>query len=315
VTFHTLAKSFKGVIVRLLAWVCRAYLSRPGLRVGRRWLWRSVVKPFLWWRAFDFAVTTRFGSKIVGNTGDTIQRFIYYFGIREPNLTHWIGGRLALGDVFVDVGANIGYYSLLAARLVGHAGSAIAIEASPSTFALLSRNIELNQARNVRAVNLALWDTECELDMYDFPDDSGRASVMRSWADHYKLKAVWRVQAKPLSAILSRTEISSARLFKVDIEGAEWQAASSLISLLPSLRPDAEFVIEVTDFALQAQGKEPSDLLELFTTRGFHAYRIENDYSEAGYIRWTAPARPTRIRNAITGQNDVIFSRVDAERL
>ena len=49
-----------------------------------------------------------FGSKIAGNTNDIIPQYIYYFGLWEPHLTRWIQRRLAPGDTFIDVGANIG---------------------------------------------------------------------------------------------------------------------------------------------------------------------------------------------------------------
>lgn len=66
---------------------------------------------------------------------------------------------LAPGDVFVDIGANIGYDTLLAASRVGAQGTVISIEASPRTFALLQRDIAANPfAANVRAVNAAVSD-------------------------------------------------------------------------------------------------------------------------------------------------------------
>lgn len=73
--------------------------------------------------------------------------------------------RLKPGDVFVDVGANIGYFSLLASKLVGPGGRVVAIEASPEVFDLLRRNLELNKAHNVRAVNVAISDREGSLQL------------------------------------------------------------------------------------------------------------------------------------------------------
>lgn len=64
------------------------------------------------------------------DTQDLIQRYLYLFGAWEPHLTGWLRRRLRPGDGFVDVGANIGVFSVLAARLVGESGRVVAIEAS-----------------------------------------------------------------------------------------------------------------------------------------------------------------------------------------
>lgn len=83
------------------------------------------------------------------DTRDFIQRRVFYFNIYEPNLTYYILSRVRSGDHVVDVGANVGYMTLLLSSIVGEIGKVVAIEASPSTFSLLSRNLELNNTQNV----------------------------------------------------------------------------------------------------------------------------------------------------------------------
>jgi hypothetical protein len=143
----------------------------PG-RLGKALLWRSVIAPHFGWRPRDFEVETRFGSRMRGNTRDFIQRHIYYFGLWERNLTDFLAQRLRPGDVFIDVGANIGYFSLQAAKLVGSTGSVIAIEASPSIYGWLTANLALNDTRNVRTVNLAVSDRSSMLRLYMGPADN-----------------------------------------------------------------------------------------------------------------------------------------------
>jgi Met-10+ like-protein len=127
--------------------------------MGRRSFWAQIVGPYFAWHAHKFRVSTAFGSQIAGDTRDIVQQYIYYFGVWEPNLTRWIVRRLAPGDVFIDVDTNVGYYSLLASKLVGESGSVVAIEASPSTFKILQTNLALNHVRDVRAVNMAAYDS------------------------------------------------------------------------------------------------------------------------------------------------------------
>ncbi len=92
---------------------------------------------------------TSIGFKMHCDTRDFIQRRVFYFNIYEPNLTYYILSRVRSGDHVVDVGANVGYMTLLLSSIVGEIGKVVAIEASPSTFSLLSRNLELNNTQNV----------------------------------------------------------------------------------------------------------------------------------------------------------------------
>jgi Protein-L-isoaspartate(D-aspartate) O-methyltransferase (PCMT) len=121
----------------------------PG--VARRFAWRNVVAPFLQYAEHDFIATTRFGTILAGNTLDLVQRCVFYFGEWEPNVSRYVADRLRPGDVFVDVGANIGYYSLLASTIVGPSGKVVAIEASPAIHGLLVDNLRRNRADNVEA--------------------------------------------------------------------------------------------------------------------------------------------------------------------
>src|SRR5208282_4953475 len=80
----------------------------------------------------EYMTTTYFGAHMYCNTSDLIQFFIFHFGVWEPDVSRVIERNLDLGDVFVDAGANVGYYTLLGSRRVGPSGKVISIEASPS---------------------------------------------------------------------------------------------------------------------------------------------------------------------------------------
>jgi FkbM family methyltransferase len=267
---------------------------------------------------WDFSVRTIFGTKISANTRDAVGQYIYYFGVWEPNLTGWIRHRLVPGDLFIDIGANIGYYSLLAARLVGDSGRVVAVEALPAIFAVLQRNVKINKARNVRVVNVAAWDCEEMIAVYTNSDDlPGQTTAIRFWADKYQLKQQTLVAAAPLTNILSREEIKGARLIKIDVEGAEWRVLAGMKSMIGICRNDIEVIVEVSPSALGAEGRTVEELLDLFRLNGFHAYRIENDYSAKSYLTRSHARRPSRIRGTptISEQSDIIFSRIDADSL
>jgi FkbM family methyltransferase len=288
------------------------------MALAKETCWSVVLRHFLGLEPpeWNFTVRTIFDSKVSANTRDVIGRYIYYFGVWEPNLTHWIRRRLRRGEVFIDVGANIGYFTLLASRLVGHSGKVVAIEALPALYAALQHNLKINNAHNVRPVNCAAWDAEEEITIYTQPKNlPGQTTVMPAWARKWHLENTSRVQTAPLSAILRPEEFSAARLIKIDVEGAEWHALVGMKALMASCRDDLEIMIEVNSKMLEAEGKTPQDVLDFFAGYGFHAYRIENAYMPEPYLYREAPRKPRRIQQIQPEQADVIFSRIDAESL
>lgn len=248
------------------------------------------------------------GFQVEGNTRDLIQRYLYMFGIWEPATTSWIERSLQPGDTFVDVGANIGYFSLLAARKVGLAGSVVSIEASPSIFESLQSHLVRNQAFNVRALNAAASSELGSLQVFRAPDDNLGATTTVDYGEPgYVLEA--EVEAAPLHELLTPEEAANARIIKVDVEGAEWDVVQGLLPLLGG-RPDLEVIVEM-------QGDELADgrIIRAFADAGFHCYSVVNDYAVSTYVARES-ARPIRLEGRLLlDQADLIFSRTDAALL
>ncbi|WP_328918791.1 FkbM family methyltransferase [Streptomyces jietaisiensis] len=258
---------------------------------------------------------TRFGARFNVDTQDLIQRYIYMFGVWEPNLTGWLSSRLKPGDVFVDVGANVGYYSVLGARLVGPSGGVVAVEASPPFAELLRENLRLNGAGNVRVVNQAVSDREETVSLVLASSANMGANSIVPYEG--PIEARYEVPASPLHQLLSDDEVQRARVIKIDVEGAEGKAVRGLAPLLGRLRPDAEITVEVTPSRMAELGDSAAELLGTFASAGFHPYRLANDYSPASYpAAIHAPLSPLpRLEGDVTGESDLVFSQVDADRL
>ena len=150
-------------------------------RVPPRLIWAlpTRVKSIRLMRAFSsslqahprtFVARMRNGQVFHGDTKDVIQRNIYAFGVWEPEITRWLEGFLRPGDFVLDVGANTGYFSLQASKLVGPKGQVVAIEPVPSINAAMTRNLEANNCSNVRLLNLVASDAPGEIEIYRATD-------------------------------------------------------------------------------------------------------------------------------------------------
>jgi FkbM family methyltransferase len=297
-----------------LAHLGRLYVRRAGSHFGKRAIVQGrFVFRLCHWHRLRTTAPTAFGTRHKVQFPDKIQRYIFYFGVWEPAITAFIRGSLAPGDKFVDVGANIGYYTCLAATLVGPSGAVYAIEASPRIFALLQENVELNGLTNVHAYNNAVFDRSERLQLFSYKETNiGRTSLVRERPG----AIVEEVDARPLPELIDWSALRNVRLIKIDVEGAEWPVIKGVSDLLKHFAPSTEWLVEINPAALRNHGATPGDFVELFTSAGYRMYTIENRYHVDWYVRerelyMAQPveklvrAPPSEIRSQI----DVLFTK------
>jgi FkbM family methyltransferase len=229
-------------------------------------------------------------------------------------MTHWLQSRLGRGDVLVDVGANIGYFTILGSRLVGSAGRVVAIEASPVFHRRVLQHVALNGCENVRAVNGAVADSHKTLTFVLASSNNMGANSIVPYDG--PAESSFDMEAHPLPQLLQPDELSRARVIKIDVEGAEGSVIRGLAPMLSDLRQDVEIAVEVTPERMSQLGDSLDELLETMREHGFHIYRLPSDYSPANYpsaIR--RPTPPIRWHGPIVGESELVFSRLDAESL
>ncbi|WP_107068140.1 FkbM family methyltransferase [Streptomyces sp. CT34] len=293
----------------------RGYLrDAPGV-LGKVALAERYLNPRLRDRPRRRVVHTRFGARMAVDTQDLIQRYLYLFGVWEPHLTHWLRRRLRPGDTFVDVGSNIGYFSLLASRLVGEQGKVVSVEAMPAFHSRLLQHAALNRSTNIRAVNAAVSDAPGTLTfILASSDNMGAASIVPYEGP---AEATFDVEAYPLPDVVDPAEIATARVIKIDVEGAEGAVVRGMRPMLDKLRPDAEITVEINPWRMERLGDSADELMATMREHGFHAYRLKNHYAVASYpaaVRGAVVA-PVRWRGPVVEESDLVFSRVDAEEL
>lgn len=300
-----------GILVSL----GRGYVRHVPSALGKPSLVSGYLNPYLRENPRQRVARSRFGNRFNVDTQDLIQRYIYMFGVWEPHMTRWLQGRLAPGDTFIDVGANIGYYSVLASRLVGDGGRVVAIEASPAFHRRVLQQVKLNDLGNVRAINGAVSDERKTLTFVLASSANMGANSIVPYDG--PAESSFDIEAMPLAELLESDEIATARVIKIDVEGAEGSVVRGMAPMLDKLRPDAEITVEVTPDRMAQLGYSAEELLATMRDHGFNVYRLANDYAPESYPAAICgkPVVPVRWRGPVVEESDLIFSRVDAETL
>ncbi|MFD7546401.1 FkbM family methyltransferase [Streptomyces sp. NPDC059578] len=299
--------------VSAIARTLRAYVRYAPGTVGKARLVGSFLDEHLRTRPVRTTVRLRSGDMVTVTTSDVIQRYQYLFGEWEPSLSAFLRDRLRPGDTFIDVGAHRGPFSLLASHAVGPHGRVVAIEPSPQFHDDLTAAATANQRANIRAVRSAASDTHGILTLYlEDPANLGHTTVVRPRHVH----TAFDVPTAPLADLVSRAELATTRIIKIDVEGAEAAAIRGLLPALSQLRDDAELVMEVTPRLLARQGESATDIIDTLRGHGFHAYTLTNDYDPASYPRaMHRPQPPIRCVTVPEEMTDLVFSRIDADHL
>jgi FkbM family methyltransferase len=269
------------------------------------------------WGPLTIDGTTEDGIHFRCRLPDFIQMYVYLFGTWEPDLAAFLRHRLRPGDTFVDVGANIGCVSALASRLVGPRGTVVAIEPSPRAIAGLQETLTMNDLTNIRIVAAAVSDRDHDLPLFAGPiSNIGLTTTVAHWG----LRQQGRTRAAPLGSLVTHEELATARLIKIDAEGAEDRVLAGMLASVDALAADAELVVELSPIWWNDLQLRPIDVLRPFLERGFHVYLLPNDYSPGRYLWPRDVGAPQRLRDFAVlkrrvARLDVVLSRCDADVL
>ena len=144
----------------------------------------------------------------------------YVFGTHEPGVVHGLEELVQPGWTAIDVGANIGYFTLLMAKRVGPQGKVIAFEPLAENFRILQENIQLNNHPNVFAENCALMSSNERVELR-----SATPGAI-TWVASVRVKQDSAVESESVEAIsldeyVAKKGIAKVDFLKIDVEGAE----------------------------------------------------------------------------------------------
>jgi len=172
------------------------------------------------------------------------------------------------GDVIVDIGANIGYYTLISARIVGKTGRVYAFEPDPCNFALLKKNIQVNGYKNVVLVQKAVSNKTEKIKLYLCEESTGDHRIYNS---HDNRKSI-DINAIQLDDYFKKYK-GKINLIKIDIQGAEVNALQGMSNLLKRQGKVIMFT-EFWPYGTKKAGSKPQEYIDLLINNKFNLYRI-----------------------------------------
>jgi FkbM family methyltransferase len=234
----------------------------------------GLLNPYL---ATDEMIPSEFdGQKVELSLRDHIQQQLYFFGGFESEETAFFTHYIREGMTFVDVGANIGVYTLLGAKRVGAAGKVIAFEPVPATFRLLKRNVELNGWANVVLEQLGISQAEGVTEIYIPAYNNMGVPSIGKFQNRSPWKETIPIRTVTLDRYASEHQIARVNLVKMDIQGAEIFALRGMRRLLsepPGVAPD--LMCELHPGWLEdGFGSSPEEVRALLREHGYSMYEI-----------------------------------------
>ncbi len=230
----------------------------------------------------EVEIKLRRAGKMKLSTNDYIDRWLFTGDAYEPETVALIESYLERGDNFLDIGANIGYFSLIASRKIDKDGIVYAYEPTPLTIKRLETNLALNKITNVKVVEKAVSNKN-EIVTFRTPCDvvrnSGRSS-MRSIEENF---SEFKVETVTIDSMLN--QLKKIRLIKMDIEGAEGLALEGMQGLLERDRPI--IIMELSDAYLRQMGYSSELVLIFLRDNNYNVYStsdLENKIDLSVYL-------------------------------
>lgn len=261
VRHDTTAKGYKSLLRSTLRAGCRNYpllRGRDRLIAGR--LCRKAVEGFV------PVVETRLntGETLLVRPGDILGRTVYFFGDLDPQITWVCKQLLRPGDAVLDIGANIGLVTTIAASRVGPTGCVYAFEPQPRLARMIEQSAALNGWHHVTVHALALGDHHGTMALSVPPDDGGRGTLVTQRQGDDSLE----VPVRRLDACLGDRLDLRIRLLKIDVEGFEVQALLGAQELLDQQPPEA-ILFEELGPLLWGQSFWDCEMVKLLSQRDY----------------------------------------------
>ena len=256
-------------------------LVPPGTRGKRRVASRLMARRLN--TEGEAEIASPWGRFHVPSLREAVAEALLLDGVYEPDVLRLLVRCVRPGHTFIDVGANVGCFTVPMARHVGPGGRVLAVEASPGVFSYLARNIVANEIGNATLVGAAATDRDGgDVTFFSAPDDRfGMGTLTPIFKDTPQT-----VPSRTLDALVTEHGLERVDAIKVDVEGHEetvFRGASALLTADPA----PVVVFEFLDWAEHYATGRPGGAQEVLMDLGYALWRLR-DYPS----RRTPLARP-----------------------
>lgn len=240
--------------IKLASWLIKYRLNGLIFTFVKLFIKLKALSRPIWYYDMD-------GHKLLINERDVGSREILkdytLLKVWEPETTKLIKENVKQGDTCLDVGASIGYFTLLFARQVGETGKVIAVEPTERCFKYLKKNVEKNGYKNVSLSKIAAWDKNEQVRV---PVNDPNPMI---------------VEGKTMDSLIGNEKID---FIKIDVDGPEPRVLKGLIKTFEN-NPQLKMVIEFYPRYIEMAGCSSKEFEDI-TNKYFDCVKIPGDYGE-----------------------------------
>lgn len=260
---------FKGVIRNFISYLAHHY---PAML--------DFLREYLKKARFNFTVEKlrwRQNTTIISYLSTPVHSEIYGTGEYEKNEIDFLQKTLKKGDTFIDVGANIGVYTVVAGRLVGDEGRVFAFEPSKREFELLLKNIKLNKLKNIHPVKAAISNHTgtTKLRVASGLHTGTNTLALTFCNPQTKLCNIEEVPAYRLDDFIIQNNLKNVTGVKIDIEGYELFALQGMQYILNTFKPF--LMLEINEYALQSTSCNKEQIFAFLRKCNYKIFYYDNN--------------------------------------
>jgi FkbM family methyltransferase len=202
----------------------------------------------------------------------------YVQGYYEPSVVRYLRYSVQTGMVCLDIGANVGFYSLLLANKVGASGKVIAFEPTAKIFEILQQNITQNNLKNVAAEQLALYNYDGFIQFHEGPpqfdvyNTIGQINHPDAMSQSFNAN---RIPCMRLDSYVASHKLNQIDLIKIDVEGAELFVLQGMEQMLAE-NPNLIILFEFTDHTTCGFDYSARDIINWLRAKGYQLFGINS---------------------------------------
>ena len=202
-----------------------------------------------------------------------------YFGVWQSEIINTLLKYLKKEGIFIDVGANIGYITVIAAGIVGKKGEVYSFEPIPRYFKRLQKVALTNKEFNINTYNFALGNTigVAEINLPEV-NNIGNNSMVPGLIKDQEIKEIVKINVRRLDDFILNENLKKISLIKIDVEGYEFEVLKGLTKFFEQEKENLPpIIVEITPRAYELMGYSLEELEIFMNKYSYHAYTSDGN--------------------------------------